>query len=215
VTMIHDDEAEGAARLRRRAEDSVRTRRIPPLAEIDAMPREALRQMIHELHVHEFELEMQNDELRRSQVELDALRARYFDLYDLAPVGYLVVSLEGRILEANLAAVTMLGTARSSLSGQPISRFIFKDDQDIYYQHRLQLHRTGLPHQCELRMVTKDGATLWVKLTAAAAHDSAVPEGPDGGEPTVTRVVLSDISARKRLEAEKAELRVQLDEARR
>lgn len=211
--MSHDDEDEVATRLRRRAEEVVRTRRIPPLAEIDAMPRETLRQMIHELHVHEFELEMQNDELRRAQVELDAVRARYFDLYDLAPVGYFVVSLEGRILEANLAAVTILGTARSSLVGQPISRFIFKDDQDIYYQHRLLLHRTGQPHQCELRMVKRDGATLWVLLSATSARDPSARDGPDGAESAVTRVVLSDISDRKRLEAEKLELLAQIGQA--
>lgn len=212
--MSPEEEAEVAVRLRRRAEEVVRTRRIPALSEIDAMPRETLRQIIHELHVHEFELEMQNDELRRAQVELDAVRARYFDLYDLAPVGDFVVSLEGRILEANLAAVTLLGSARASLVGQPISRFIFKDDQDIYYRHRLLLHRTGQPHQCELRMVKKDGATFWVLLSATAARDPAASDGPDGAEPTVTRVVLSDISDRKRLEAEQVELLARFDEAR-
>lgn len=213
--MSRDDEALRATRLRQRAEEIAQARGLPPLAEIEAMPKEALQKMIHELHVHEFELEMQNDELRRSQVELDAVRQRYFDLYDLAPVGYLVVSLEGTILEVNLTAVTMLGAARASLVAQPIHRFIFKDDQDIYYHHRLILHRTGQPHQCELRMMKKDGTTLWVLLSATSARDPATSSGPGVGEPVVTRVVLSDITERKRVEGEKLALEAQLEEARR
>lgn len=210
----NDEQRERVARLRERAEEVARAKGVPPLDEIDATPREVLQKMIHELHVHEFELTMQNDELRRVQIELDAVRARYFDLYNLAPVGYFVVSLEGRILEANLTAVTMLNTARAALVTQPISKFIFKDDQDIYYRHRLVLHRTGKPHQCELRMVRNDGTTFWVLLTATSAQDPAPSSGSDAAEADVTRVVLSDISERKRVEEEKAALEAQLEEAR-
>ena len=92
--------------------------------------------------MHQIELEMQNEELRRAQVELDAARARYFDLYDLAPVGYCTVSEEGLILEANLTAATLLGVARGALVKQPLTRFILTEDQDIYYLHRKQLFET-------------------------------------------------------------------------
>ena len=92
--------------------------------------------MLHELRVHQIELEMQNEELRRAQAELDAARARYFDLYDLAPVGYCTLSEQGLILEANLTAATLLGVARGALVKQPFTRFILKEDQDIYYLHR-------------------------------------------------------------------------------
>jgi PAS domain-containing protein len=73
-------------------------------------PEEA-RPVFHELRVHQIELEVQNDELRRAQAELEVARARYFDLYDLAPVGYCTVSEKGLILEANLTAATLLGGA--------------------------------------------------------------------------------------------------------
>ena len=69
---------------------------------------------------------MQNEELRKTQAKLEASRARYFDLYDLAPVGYCTVSEKGLILEANLTAATMLGVARGAAVKQPITRFILK-----------------------------------------------------------------------------------------
>ena len=84
-------------------------------------PKEAT-QILHELRVHQIELEMQNEELRRAQNELERSRARYFDLYDLAPVGYLTLSEQGLVQEVNLAAATMLDMARSALvtADQPV-----------------------------------------------------------------------------------------------
>ena len=122
-----------APELRRRAKARLRAaaaKGAPARTEADT------QRLVHELQVHQIELEMQNEELRRAQVELDAARARYFDLYDLAPVGYCTISEEGLILEANLTAATLLGVARGALVKQPITRFILKEDQDIYYLHR-------------------------------------------------------------------------------
>ena len=117
--------------------------------------------MLHELRVHQIELEMQNEELRRAQAELGAARARYFDLYDLAPVGYVTVSEKGLILEANLTAATLLGVARGSLIKRPMSKFILKEDHDIYYLHRKKLFETREPQECELRMGKEDGTVFW------------------------------------------------------
>src|SRR5512133_3603400 len=117
------------ATLRQKAEAEFRESE----AETIALSPDETRHLLHELQVHQIELEMQNDELRRTQAELDTTRERYFDLYNLAPVGYFMISEKGLILEANLTASTQLGVARNVLVKQPFSRFILPDDQDIYY----------------------------------------------------------------------------------
>ncbi|MEI7902959.1 MAG: PAS domain S-box protein, partial [bacterium] len=129
-----------------------------------------------------------NEELRRTQAELDAVRA----LYDLAPMGYVILSEQGLIVKANLTAATLLGADRDELVRQPVSRFIFQEDADIYHVHRKQLFATDEPQVCELRMLKKDQAVFWARVEASLA------QGPDG-EP-FCRVVLSDISERKRTE---------------
>src|SRR5512133_2195340 len=153
-----------------------------------------IRELVHELQIHQIELEMQNEELRRVQAELDESRARYFDLFDLAPVGYCTISEKGLILEANLTAASMLGVDRSALVKQPFSRFIIREDQDIYYLHRKKLFETGNPQMCELQMMKKDGTPFWVSLDAITVQsDSDVP---------VCRITMSDITLRKQEESE-------------
>ncbi len=177
--------------LRERAETSFRESQAN---DKKLLSPEETRRTLHELGVHQIELEMQNEELRRAQAELDTARERYFDLYDLAPVGYVTISEPGLILEANLTAATLLGVARGGLVSKPISRFILKEEQDTYYRLRKQLFATGSPQACDLRMVKGDGAAFWASLAATAAQDT-------GGQ-TVCRIVLSDISARKTQEEE-------------
>ncbi len=175
--MINKEEQ--AAELRRLAEKTM------PNDEADK--REILslkiaREQQHELLVHRIELELQNDELRRTQRELEEARRRYFDLYDSAPVGYLTVSKEGMILEANLTAATLLDTTRTELARLPLSKFILKEDQDSYYLHRKQLFETSDPQTYKLRMVKKDGTQFWATFKMMIAQDA------DGG--SVCRIIL-------------------------
>src|SRR6185436_11220878 len=182
---------EGRA-LRQRAEATVREKAARPPESCDDLSPEEARRMLHELRVHQIELEMQNEELRRAQVELDAERARYFDLYDLAPVGYCTCSEQGLILQANLSAATLLGVARSALVKQPISRFIVPEDADAFYLLRKELLETGEPRSRELRMVKRDGSLFWAHLVASVAVDV--------GGARELRCVLSDTTERKRVE---------------
>ena len=130
-----------AAELRHRAESTLRERKkkatTPPATSADS------RRLVHELEVHQIELEMQNEELRRVQEELEESRAKYFDLYDLAPVGYLLLGAHELILEANLAAARLLGVEKGQLVNKAVTRFIAREDQDIYYVHRQKLLRNA------------------------------------------------------------------------
>jgi PAS domain S-box-containing protein len=191
--------------LRSRAEATVLKKRPVVPKSLSLMPQAEAQKLIHELQVHQVELEMQNEELSRARAELEAARRHYFDLYHLAPVGYCILSREGLVLEANFTAVNMLDLALSTLIRKPITRFIFKDDQDIYYLHLKQLYQMSRSSTCELRMVKKDGTPFWVQLTSAPPD--AVPGV--GGEP-VCRVVLSDITERRRVQEENAKLLAQL-----
>ena len=154
---------------------------------------EELQEALHGLKVSQIELEMQNGELRRTQLELENSRARYIELYDQAPVGYLTLNEQGLILEANLTAATLLGIERSTLVNQPFNRHILPEDQDICYLHRRQLLKVGTPQACEMRMLKKDNNHFWVKLMSIATHDK------ENGKP-VFRVVVSDINENKRAE---------------
>ena len=186
------DAAELAQALREHAEVLARRQSAPAPERLAALSPAAARDLLHELQVHQFELEMQNDELRRAQLELDASRERYFNLYDLAPVGYCSVSEQGLMLQANLAAATLLGSTRSALVKQPFSRFIAKADQDIWYLHRKMLVDTRRAQALELRLAPPEGERLWVQVAASIANDGS-------GAPVIL-VVLTDVSNRKLLE---------------
>ena len=187
-------EADAGQALRKRAEALAAERAGGMPDNLPAPPLDVALRGLHELQVHQIELEMQNDELRRTQEELEVSRARYFDLYDLAPVGYVTLSEKGLIVEANLTAAKLFGVARSALVKQPLSRFILPQDQDTYYLHRKALLETGAPQAWECRLLKKDAGQFWAQVEATTAP------GVDGAP--VCRAVVSDITERK-LEAEK------------
>lgn len=177
--------------LRWQAEQIAQVNEAQLLTGLAALSPDEIRLSLHELCVHKIELEMQNEELRRAQLDLDATRARYFDLYELAPIGYCTLSEVGLIVEANLTLANLLGVARDALVMQPITRFIYQEDQDTYYQLRKQLSVPGDLLTCELRMRKNDGTHIWCHLAGTAVINF-------DGKP-VLRVVLSDISELVRL----------------
>ena len=179
----HSDEDD----LRGRAETVART--IPgtdhePSSEADAAS------LLHELRVHQIELEIQNDELRRAQADLEVSRGRYLDLYELAPVGYLSLNENGLIVEANLTIASLLGVERRSLINRPLSAFVVTEDGDLFHKflHRRMEEGDAGSYSCELRIKSKNGEPLWVQLEATRAQD--------GQGDAVIRVAVSDISRR-------------------
>lgn len=169
------------------------------------MTPEETQKTLYELRVHQIELQMQNEELRRVQLELETLEARYFDLYDMAPVGYFTVDDKSRILETNLTAAVMLGVTRVEMTRNPIYQYIFTADQDIYYTHYKQLIETGEPQKFELRLEKSDHSVFWALVEAVSVNDS---QGPP-----VYRVVVSDISERKATDEIVNKARAEVSEA--
>ncbi len=170
--------------LRRRAEEAALDQPLV-LADLSA---EDVQRLFQELQVHQIELEMQNDELRRTQLELEISRNGLSDLYDFAPVGYLTLSETGVILEANLTVAHLFGVARGALIEQPMPRFIVSADQDIFYLHRRRLLATQEPQVDELRIKRNDGILFWARIEAIVAKNS------DGH--TICRTTVSDITER-------------------
>ena len=165
------------------------------------------RKILHELQVHQIELEMQNDELRRAEAALEVSRARYFDLYDLAPMGYCTLSDNGLILEANLTASSLLGVTRNELMNCSISRFVFKDDAEAFYQLRKTILAFPLKtHSDELRLIRSNGPFFWVNLTATAQTN-------EHGLQTL-RVVFSDISQAHKIQEDLRKAMLELDQHR-
>ena len=188
----NEDRSDQDKDLRQRAEKKALSNAVRLPENLETMPHGEIKRLVHELHVHQIELELQNEELRRSQEELEASRARYFDLYDLAPVGYITISEKGLIIEANLTAAGLLGISRSVLLKQPLTRFILQEDQDVYYSHRKNLFDTGEPQECELRMTGKDGAPFWARIQAILADEA--------DSATACRAAISDITDQKNAE---------------
>ena len=135
--------------LRSKAEKILKHVKAP----IEKLTDEEVRKLAHELQVYQIELEMQNEELRKSQDELEGSRSEYSRLYDFAPVGYFTISDKGIILKANLTAAMMLCVERNFLIGSPLSLFIKKEDADIYYLERNRVCKTGGHGKCEVKMV--------------------------------------------------------------
>jgi PAS domain S-box-containing protein len=176
--------------LRRQAEQIVQEK-SPQLSEnLDLLSPEEQQQLFYELRVHQTELEIQNESLRQTQENLESSKLRYFNLYDLAPVGYFTLNEEGLVLETNLTASNLLGVMTSALTKKLLTHFIFREDQDIYYHHRKQLFDTNAPQVCELRLVKKDNSLFWVRLESTLAQDS------ENGD-KLSYTVISDITERK------------------
>ena len=160
--------------------------------------QEDVQKLLHELDTYQVELELQNEDIRNAQEELEKSRARYATLYDFAPIAYMTVSDKGMILEANLTAGNKLGVARGQLINRPFSSVVFSDDQDVFYSNRRKLLETGQQQSFEIRLQKNDGSFFYG--LAEMVIDSSSCDLP--GQ---FLVMVNNISARK--EAELADLR--------
>ncbi len=151
-------------------------------------------ELLHELQVHQIELEMQNDELRYSQERLQEEKLRYSSLFNLAPVGYISLDREGRIGELNYAAEKMFDRERSDLVGSRLTDFILPEDQDIFYFLFQDILRFGEGKPTELRLTRGAGESFFVRI-----QSSSIKETEKGYS---IFIVMMDISELKRFQEE-------------
>ncbi|MCE3017158.1 MAG: PAS domain S-box protein [Pirellula sp.] len=168
-----------------------------------ALSADAMRAMLHELQVHQIELEMQNEILRNALHDQEQSFARHLDIYDLAPVGYSTVSEEGLITKANFTLANLLGVSRNQLVNQPFFHIIHQDDKDQFYlliKQVLVANTSGnaepsrsaanlRSQSCELRLIDINGTPVWVHLTVLAAIECT-------GR-SVLRVAVKDITKQR------------------
>jgi PAS domain S-box-containing protein len=176
-----------AAHLRRRAEARLERRSGPPRPGPGPAP-EAQR-LVHELEVHQIELELQNDELRRARAELEAGLARFTDLYDFAPVGYLTLGRDGAIRTINLTGSRLLRLERARLVGRRLASFVAGTGLAAFDAFLEKVFADRVKQVCRTRIQTENGDAL-------SLHIEAIRSG-DGQE---CRAVLLDITGQQRLE---------------
>jgi PAS domain S-box-containing protein len=176
-------------RRKLRANAVAQVTREPP----EARARRPASPLLHELQVHQVELEMQNDELRRDQLELEEAHARYVDLYDFAPVGYVTLSAAGVVQEANLTGAVLLGVERGRLKGRRFSRFVGREDADRWRHFFAALVRNESgPHLIDIALQRTDDSVFDAHLVC---HRQVA-----GGRVSEVRVVATDVSEASRLE---------------
>jgi len=185
-----------AAALRRLAERRLREQKTeegPPEAEQDTL------RLLHELQVHQVELEMQNEELVAARSEIEAGLERYTDLYDFAPVGYFTLGPDGTIGQVNITGASLLGIERSKLVRRNLGRFVAPAESGQWDQHFQSVLQSVEKQTCELMFKRADGSTFYARLESIRL-DRPAQEASDGDSCPVIRVAMSDISDRKQID---------------
>jgi PAS domain S-box-containing protein len=152
--------------LRREAEAKLKDWYLP-----DDVPAEDAKRLIQELRVHQIELEMQNEELRKTQAQLEESSSQYADLYDFAPVGYVTLDEQGLIWEANLTAASQLGTERARLGKSIFPNFAREQDKEKSRLHIARVFKTRERQTCEVRLRARGSEELYVRLESIFFED--------------------------------------------
>ncbi len=149
-------------------------------------------ELLHELQVHQIELEMQNESLRQTQVELEISRDRYVDLYEFAPVGYLTLTREGLITEINLTGAAMLGVERRRLLSRRFDAYLTAEDRERWRRLFIAALGSETRQYGNLALQRGDGAVFQARLDCLRMVE--------GDAPPVLRIALSDISKQTRMQ---------------
>ncbi len=193
-----NDKMDSPQSLRERAEELLRTQP----EEVPAVPTKDVQQLVYELNVYQMELEIQNQELRETQLELANMRDCYADLYEFAPIGYITLNKEGKIQEANLTAALLLGVERDNLLQANLSKFVTPDSQDALYLHRQAVFSSEEKLTCEIETVSPKGNSLWLRLESIRFGEK---------QDWRCRTVLVDITEPKKADIELKHLNEELE----
>lgn len=186
--------SDGNDALRRRAEVRLRRRPKPTGAKsVDARSVADIQRLVHELQVHQVELELQNLELRGTRDRMEALVEKYTDLYDFAPVGYFSLDAGGRILEVNLTGAVLFGMDRARLHRRRLQQFVDPAHRSSFLGFLTQVFAGVREQACEARIMKADETTLWAGFHAVSAVSLSHPQ-------KWCRVMVSDLSVFKRAE---------------
>ena len=153
---------------------------------------ESMERLVHELGVHQIEIEMQNEELRQAQAALEASRDRYVNLYEQAPVGYVTFDLDSVVVTANRLAAALAAVPQSEMAGRRLTDFVFMEDRPRFQQHMARLVRGDGQQLLELRLAQRQDEARWVTLQMTLVPD-------EKGRPQC-RAALIDISGRVRMQ---------------
>jgi len=156
-------------KLRRQAEKRLLARDV----ELANMSSKDINELIHELEVHQIELEMQNEELRNTQMKLIESRDQYHELYDFAPLGYFTLDEKALIWRVNLTGADLLGLPKSKLINTKFSRFISPEFQDDFYFHCKRIFENGTKQTSVLKLVKPGGKLFDARLDSIAVKDEA------------------------------------------
>ena len=130
-------------------------------------------ELIHELRVHQIELEIQNEELRESQIKLEDSNRKYFDLYNFAPDGYFTIDKDGIILEANLSGASLLGVGRRDLYKTAFIRYIVPEYRNEFHRYLLWFEKNrNEKHIIEIKLLKSDKNTFYAHLEAICITDN-------------------------------------------
>lgn len=175
-----------AAELRRRAEEQLTPK--TPEAGLTSTGDETQR-LLHELQVHQIELEMQNTELQRAREEMETALEKYTDLYDFAPVGYFTLDRDGVIRAANLTTANLLGIERARLLGRRFGHFVAYDARPAFAEFLTRVLESRTKEVSEVALLKGETYPLFVQIEAVAEAS--------GKE---CRAAIIDISRRRQLE---------------
>ncbi|MCG6971020.1 MAG: PAS domain S-box protein [Gammaproteobacteria bacterium] len=151
------------------------------------------QRILHDLRVHQIELEMQNRQLRETQQRLEISRDRYSDLYDFSPVGYVTLTNKGLIEQINLTGAKLLGKPREQVTDLPLSTFLPKADQRHFFNYLHQVFESDTKLATELRLKKDDNTFCQVYLESIAVRD-------EQGKANTCRCAIVDISEKKHAE---------------